>query len=453
MTSFRRSNDLRKQLGDVAEKIDLDAIGLTERKKVLGVPVGKKQTDWGQLASYGLAAAVAFAGTRLLGRGKAKVAEKGRELTSAADDAKQRARETAEGAKDEAIAKASEAADEAQDAAETVGQRGHEAVEATRSKTSELTERGRDAAATAKAQGEELTERGRDAAATAKAKGEELTERGRDAAATAKAKGEELLGQEDGADTEDQDEHPTDQAPEGGTEAEEQDATDEERPTERASDDTGDQDAPDEERPPTERASGEEDTDSEGQVEERTEAEDGGAPARQRLIMQHQVDIAVPRAAVFDRWSRSVDLVGAPGAMQNVTQEDDAETAWRQILFAERKWDAEVVQLVPDQRIGWESSGEVEHRGVVSFHELAEDLTRVQIEMEYLPQGVVEDVAELFRQVRRRVEKDLRLFKHHLEFEAGATGAWRGQVGDDAESAEDDGDDGGDSSSDTDQDD
>jgi uncharacterized membrane protein len=451
MTSFRRSNDLRKQLGDVAEKIDLDAIGLTERKKVLGVPVGKKQTDWGQLASYGLAAAVAFAGTRLLGRGKAKAAEKGRELTSAADDAKDRARETAEGAKDEVTAKVSEAADEAQDAAETVGQRGQEAVEATTSRAGEL------------------TERGRDAAATAKAKGQELVGRGRDAAATARSKGEELLGQEEGADTEDQDEVTTDQAPEDteadqapedteadqvpeDTEAEDQDATDEERPTERASDDDpGDQDAADEERSPTGRASGEEDTDTERQAEERSEDEGGGAPARQRLIMQHQVDIAVPRAAVFDRWSRSVDLVGAPGAMQNVTQEDDAETAWRQILFAERKWDAEVVQLVPDQRIGWESSGEVEHRGVVSFHELAEDLTRVQIEMEYLPQGVVEDVAELFRQVRRRVEKDLRLFKHHLEFEAGATGAWRGQIGDDLETPQDDGDDGGESSSDTDQ--
>jgi hypothetical protein len=92
----------------------------------------------------------------------------------------------------------------------------------------------------------------------------------------------------------------------------------------------------------------------------------------------------------------------------------------------------------PDQRIVWESSGDVQHRGVVTFHELDDNLTRVQVEMEYNPQGVVEKFGNLFLTVRHRVRKDLRLYKHHLEFENEATGAWRGTIGEDAEDGGDD---------------
>jgi uncharacterized membrane protein len=168
---------------------------------------------------------------------------------------------------------------------------------------------------------------------------------------------------------------------------------------------------------------------------------DDGPTLKQRLIIQEQIDIAVPRRIVYDQWTQFEDLDDRSRAVQNVTQEDDETTSWQgKMLFFTRNWDAEIVQQVPDRRIVWESSGDVDHRGVVTFHELAEDLTRVQIEMEYHPTGVVEKIGNLFLTVRHRVRKDLRLFRHHLELEGDATGAWRGQIGDDIEVPEDEGD-------------
>jgi hypothetical protein len=54
----------------------------------------------------------------------------------------------------------------------------------------------------------------------------------------------------------------------------------------------------------------------------------------------------------------------------------------------------------------------------VSFHELTDSLTRIHVEMEYKPTGIVEKFGNLFLTVRHRVRKDLRLFKHHLELQS-----------------------------------
>jgi uncharacterized membrane protein len=176
---------------------------------------------------------------------------------------------------------------------------------------------------------------------------------------------------------------------------------------------------------------------------------DDGPTKKQRLIIQEQIDIAVPRRIVYDQWTQFAEMAERSRAVKNVDQEDDENTSWQaKMLFSTRNWDAEIVQQVPDRRIVWESSGDVDHRGVVTFHELAEDLTRVQVEMEYHPTGLVEKVGNLFLTVRHRVRKDLRLFRHHLELEAEATGGWRGQIGDDIEVPEGDEDDAAAASSD-----
>jgi hypothetical protein len=62
LSNIANELELDKRLADVAGKV-----GLTERKKVLGVPVSKKRTDWGRIAGYGAAVVGAVAGARALG--------------------------------------------------------------------------------------------------------------------------------------------------------------------------------------------------------------------------------------------------------------------------------------------------------------------------------------------------------------------------------------------------
>jgi uncharacterized membrane protein len=164
-----------------------------------------------------------------------------------------------------------------------------------------------------------------------------------------------------------------------------------------------------------------------------------GYTSKQRLIIQEQIDIAVPRRDVYDQWTQFEDFTDIFRAVEEVSQEDDETTQWQaKMLVSRRSWKAEIKEQIPDQRIVWESSGDVQHKGVVTFHELDDNLTRVQVEMEYKPTGFVEKFGNLFLTVRHRVRKDLRLYKHHLEFENEATGAWRGTIGEDAEDGGDD---------------
>jgi uncharacterized membrane protein len=55
--------------------------------------------------------------------------------------------------------------------------------------------------------------------------------------------------------------------------------------------------------------------------------------------------------------------------------------------------------------------------GTTSFHGLDDRLTRVMVEVEYHPRGLLETVGNFFRMPRRRVRRDLRLFKNHAELQ------------------------------------
>jgi uncharacterized membrane protein len=313
MPALTQLNDLRKTLSNVTDKLDLDDLGLTERQKVLGLPIGGKRTDWGKIAKYGAAAVAAVAGSRFLLRGR----------NGSSDD-------------------------------DGDGSGGGGLTE----KAGQLSD-----------------------------KGQELAEKGKDAVGSVSDVGDKL----------------------------------------------GD----------VQEAVGDASTPVGKAMAAAKALSDDGPMLKQRLIIQEQIDIAVPRRIAYDQWTQFEDLPERSHGLQDVTQEDDENTSWQgKMLFFTRNWDAEIVQQVPDRRIVWESSGDVEHRGVVTFHELAEDLTRVQIEMEYHPTGVVEKIGNLFLTVRHRVRKDLRLFRHHLELEGEATGAWRGEIGDDIEDPSGDGGDG-----------
>lgn len=160
-----------------------------------------------------------------------------------------------------------------------------------------------------------------------------------------------------------------------------------------------------------------------------------GDEKKARLIIQEQIDIAAPRDYVYEQWKDFDEFDSIFRAVQQVQIEDDDEdsdedsdeddgekenptTSWQaKILLSSRQWESEITNDVPEQRIAWQSSGDVDHVGAVTFHEVSDSLTRLHLEMEYHPTGVVEKFGNLFLTVRHRVRKDLRLFKHHIELD------------------------------------
>jgi uncharacterized membrane protein len=66
--------------------------------------------------------------------------------------------------------------------------------------------------------------------------------------------------------------------------------------------------------------------------------------------------------------------------------------------------------------------------GVVTFHRIDDNTTRVMLQMDYEPEGITENVGDALGVFSRRVQGDLERFKDFLESRGQETGAWRGKV-------------------------
>jgi len=84
------------------------------------------------------------------------------------------------------------------------------------------------------------------------------------------------------------------------------------------------------------------------------------------------------------------------------------------------------------RRIAWKTiDGEVKNDGVVTFEQVGDGLTRINLEMDVEGKSTVENVAgDLLGIVKSQVHRDLERFKQLIESRNEETGAWRGEVPD-----------------------
>ncbi|HNC85058.1 MAG TPA: hypothetical protein PK999_18545, partial [Nitrospira sp.] len=89
---------------------------------------------------------------------------------------------------------------------------------------------------------------------------------------------------------------------------------------------------------------------------------------------------------------------------------------------------AVITEQRPDARIAWKSTDGAKNAGVVTFHRLSDQKSKVMLQMDYEPEGVVENIGEVIGAVSLRVEGDLSRFKEFIERRGHESGAWRGEV-------------------------
>ena len=95
-----------------------------------------------------------------------------------------------------------------------------------------------------------------------------------------------------------------------------------------------------------------------------------------------------------------------------------------------REFDTEITEQNPDERVAWKSlGGDTQHAGVVTFHRLSDDQTRLMIQIDWEPSDLVEKAGAAVGADDRRVKADAKRFNEFIEGRgAGETGAWRGSV-------------------------
>ncbi|MDG4801972.1 SRPBCC family protein [Micromonospora sp. WMMD980] len=142
------------------------------------------------------------------------------------------------------------------------------------------------------------------------------------------------------------------------------------------------------------------------------------------------VDVQVPIRTAYDQWTQFESFPQFMDGVESITQIDATHTRWvTKVAGVTREFDAEITEQHPDERVAWKSTGgEAKHAGVVTFHRLSDDETRVTIQLDWEPEGLVEKAGSAVGVDSRQVKADAKRFKAFVEDRGSATGAWRGDV-------------------------
>jgi uncharacterized membrane protein len=160
----------------------------------------------------------------------------------------------------------------------------------------------------------------------------------------------------------------------------------------------------------------------------------GGMPGvgkGRRMPVQQAVDVAVPLETAYNQWTQFEEWPNFMHRVTNVTQDDDCTVSFStKIWTRKREFTAKIETQRPNERIKWKVSQGITHTGVVTFHEIAPRLTRIELTFDVAPGGMIEKAARGMRNIKRAARADLHRYKAFIEMQEIETGAWRGVIED-----------------------
>ena len=150
-----------------------------------------------------------------------------------------------------------------------------------------------------------------------------------------------------------------------------------------------------------------------------------------RMPVQQAVDVAVPVETAYNQWTQFEEWPQFMHRVTRVTVDDDCTVSFATKIWGKTKeFTAQIETQRPDERIKWRVSQGITHTGVVTFHELAPRLTRIELNVDVDPGSLIEKAARGMRHIKRAMRGDLHRFKAFIEMQELETGAWRGVIED-----------------------
>ena len=142
------------------------------------------------------------------------------------------------------------------------------------------------------------------------------------------------------------------------------------------------------------------------------------------------IDVDVPVSTSYNQWTQFEEFPQFLSFVKEITQQDDTHNHWTvNVAGGEREFDTVITEQLPDERVAWTSTGgEVDHAGVVTFHKLSDSTSRVAVQIDWEPEGLVECAGAALDIPGRAVKSELENFKKFLEARGTEDGAWRGTV-------------------------
>ena len=154
-----------------------------------------------------------------------------------------------------------------------------------------------------------------------------------------------------------------------------------------------------------------------------------GHGSGRRMPVQQAVDVAVPIKDAYNLWTRFEDWPDFMHRLENVDQADDTTVSFQAKAWGiTKRFEAEIIEQRPDEQIEWNVTQGYAHTGVVTFHELSDRLTRIEVTVDFEPSNVVDKASRGMRFAKRALRGDLHRFKAYAELNDEPEGGWRGTI-------------------------
>jgi uncharacterized membrane protein len=145
--------------------------------------------------------------------------------------------------------------------------------------------------------------------------------------------------------------------------------------------------------------------------------------------IEESVEVMVPVRTAYNQWTQFEQFPQFMEGVEQVKQLTDTRVHWvAEIAGQRREWDADITEQVPDQRIAWRSTEGATNAGVVTFHRLDDGKSRVMLQLEFEPEGAIEQAGDKLGVIKSKAKNDLKRFKSFIESRGRESGAWRGEV-------------------------
>ena len=146
--------------------------------------------------------------------------------------------------------------------------------------------------------------------------------------------------------------------------------------------------------------------------------------------VQESVDVNVPVRTAYNQWTQFESFPQFMDGVESITQIDDTHNHWvTKVGGVTREFDTVITEQNPDERIAWKTvGGETGHAGVVTFHRLNDTSTRVTLQLDTAPEGVVEQLGDKLGLVKHRAKGDMKRFKDFIEERGAESGGYRDTV-------------------------
>ena len=145
--------------------------------------------------------------------------------------------------------------------------------------------------------------------------------------------------------------------------------------------------------------------------------------------VERSIEVRVPVSTAYNQWTQFEEFPRFMDGVEEIRQVTPEMTHWKvKVAGVEREFDARITEQHPDERVAWTTENGTHQSGVVTFHRISDDTTRVTLQLDHDPQGLVEKAGDALGIVQRRIRGDLANFKTFIEARGAEEGAWRADV-------------------------